>query len=334
MFVIPLFLLAASLSINRATISRTKSSERTRISDVASDRARWAEIRGWMLLVGAGLCIALVAMLSGSVHAGVALEARKLPMKFTWVDCQPNCRGWVSAAGIVTADSPTEFDEFARGRQLGGATIVLDSSGGSVNASIALGLRFRELGALTTVGISVQTNTTQSAPANRAPVAYCESMCVFLLLSGKTRYVPETAHVRVHQIWLGDRANDAKAATYSADDLMIVERDIGRLAKYTFDMGGTGDLLSLSLNVPPWQDLHELSREELRLTNLVTTDMVAQPGGPNAAVVELSPKPVQGRFVSSAVATETTPEPTKSAKSAGIRDNNAEFGAHKRIVRN
>ena len=142
-----------------------------------------------------------------------------------------------------------------------------------------------------------------------APVAYCESMCVFLLLSGKTRYVPETAHVRVHQIWLGDRANDAKAATYSADDLMIVERDIGRLAKYTFDMGGAGDLLSLSLNVPPWEDLHELSREELRLTNLVTTDMVAQPGSPNA-------EPVQDRFVSSAVATETNPEPAISTKSA------------------
>src|SRR5882672_5511396 len=246
------------------------SAQRAR-SDVASDRARWAEIRGWMLLVGAGLCIALVAMLSGSVHAGVALEARKLPMKFTWVDCQPNCRGWVNAAGIVTADSPREFDEFARGRQLGGATIVLDSSGGSVNASIALGLRFRELGALTTVGISIQTNTTQSAPANIAPVAYCESMCVFLLLSGTTRYVPDTAHVRVHQIWLGDRANDAKAATYSADDLMIVERDIGRLAKYTFDMGGTGDLLLLSLNVPPWEDLHGPSREELGPTNLHPT---------------------------------------------------------------
>ena len=61
---------------------------------------------------------------------------------------------------------------------------------------------------------------------------------------------------------------------------MIVQRDIGRLAKYTFDMGGAGDLLSLSLNVPPWEDLHELFREELRLTNLVTTDMVAQPGRP------------------------------------------------------
>jgi len=314
MFVIPVFLLAVSLSISLAKISRTKSSERARSSDRAFDRARWADIRGWMLLVGAGLCIALVAMLSGSVHAGAALEARKLPMKFTWVDCQPNCRGWVSAAGIVTADTPRDFDEFARGRQLGGATIVLDSSGGSVNASIALGRRFRELGALTTVGISVQTRTAQSAPANMAPVAYCESMCVFLLLSGKTRYVPDTAHVRVHQIWLGDRANDAKAATYSADDLMVVERDIGRLAKYTFDMGGAGDLLSLSLNVPPWEDLHELSREELRLTNLVTTDMVAQAGSPNAAMVELTPKPVQGRLVSSTVV--TSPESAKPVKSA------------------
>src|SRR5439155_841017 len=80
---------------------------------------------------------------------------------------------------------------------------------------------------------------------------------------------------RVHQIWMGDRADDAKAASYSAQDMMIVERDIGRLAKYTFDMGGTGDLLSLALSVPPWEDLHQLSRAELRLSNLVTTDLVA-----------------------------------------------------------
>jgi hypothetical protein len=272
-----------------------------------------------MPLSAAALCIVLpglVAMLGSSAQAGGALEERELPMKFSWVACQPNCRGWVSAVGIVTADSPRDFDEFARGRQLGGATIVLDSSGGSVNDSIALGRRWRNLGALTTVGISVQTNTAQAAPASMSPAAYCESMCVFLLLSGKTRYVPETAHVRVHQIWLGDRVDDAKVATYSADDLMIVERDIGRLAKYTFDMGGAGDLLSLSLNVPPWEDLHELSREELRLTNLVTTDMVAQPAGPNAAVVELTPRPVQDRFVSSTGATETNPEPTKSTKTA------------------
>src|SRR6266852_3205519 len=191
MLVRGVFLFAVSLSINLATISRAETSVCTRISDLASARARWAEIRGWMLLVGAALCIALVAMLSGSAHAGVALEERKLPMKFSWVACQPNCRGWVSAVGIVTSDSPKDFDDFAREHKLDGATVVLDSSGGSVNDSIALGRRFRSLDMLTTVGISVQNHTAQGDHASVQGEGYCESMCVFLLLSGKTRYVPE-----------------------------------------------------------------------------------------------------------------------------------------------
>ncbi|WP_426418935.1 hypothetical protein [Bradyrhizobium genosp. A] len=249
-------------------------------------------------------------MLAGSAHAGGALEERKLPMKFSWVECQPGCLGWVSAVGIVMEDSLRDFDEFARDRQLGGATIVLDSSGGSVNGSIALGRRFRELGMLTTVGVSVLAHSARGERASVSPEAYCESMCVFL------RYVPEQAHVRVHQIWMGDRADDAQSATYSANDLTIVERDIGRLAKYTFDMGGAGDLLSLSLNVPPWEDLHELSREELRLTNVVTKDMIAQPSGSQAAAVELTPETAQSRFLSSALATETNPGAAKSAKTA------------------
>ena len=222
-------------------------------------------MRGWALVSAAALFTALPAAVAapGSAHAGTTLEQRKLPMRFSWVACEPNCRGWVSAVGIVTADSPGDFDEFARGRDLGGATIVLDSSGGSVNDSIALGRRWRALGALTTVGITVETHTARGDRASVVPEAYCELMCVFLLLSGKTRYVPEAAHVRVHQIWMGDRADDAKAASYTAQDMMIVERDIGRLAKYTFDMGGAGDLLSLALNVPPWEDLHELSRRRI-----------------------------------------------------------------------
>src|SRR2546423_8268705 len=223
-------------------------------------------------------------------------------MHFKWNGCQPDCRGWVSAVGIVTSDSPREFEEFARDRQLAGATIVLDSSGGSVNDSISLGRKFRSLGAMTTVGATVRTQTAEGERASVAPEAYCESMWVFLVLSGKTRYVPPVAHVRVHQIWMGDRADDAKAASYTAQDLMIVERDIGRLAKFTFDMGGTGDLLSLALSVPPWEDLHELSHGELRLTNLATTDAVTDvlPHDPSSTpVAELKSKPTQDRFVSS-----------------------------------
>src|SRR6202140_2288519 len=126
-----------------------------RIIDLASVCARWVATRGWMLLGAAALCIAspgLMPVPGGPAHAGIGLEERKLPMKFGWVACQPNCRGWVSAVGIVTADTPKEFDDFAHGRELAGATVVLDSSGGSVNDSIALGRHFRELGMLTTVG--------------------------------------------------------------------------------------------------------------------------------------------------------------------------------------
>jgi hypothetical protein len=284
---------------------------------------RSLRLRGLALLGAAALCITLPGILAAPgdlAHAGGSLEERKLPMRFSWVACQPNCHGWISAVGIVTSDSPRDFDDFARGRELGSATIVLDSSGGSVNDSIALGRRFRNLGLMTTVGTSIQTRTAQGDRASIAPEAYCESMCVFLLLSGKTRYVPEAAHVRVHQIWMGDRADDAKAASYTAEDLMIVERDIGRLAKYTFDMGGAGDLLALSLNVPPWEDLHELSREELRLTNLVTTDMVAevlpQPGGSVMPTAAWTAKPVQDRFVSSATNDEPVAPAVKSTKTA------------------
>jgi hypothetical protein len=203
-------------------------------------------------------------------------------------------------------------------------TVVLDSGGGSVNDAIAVGRRWRELGLLTTVGTSVVVKTDEGPRAAVLPDASCESMCAFMLLSGKARYVPDGAHIRVHQIWMGDRADNARAASYSADDMTIVERDIGRLAKYTFDMGGSGDLLDLALSIPPWEKLHEMSAAELRATNLVTTDRVTDvlPGGgttdvPVAGVVA---KPVQDRFPagikSAAAAGAVVGNQTKTAEAA------------------
>jgi hypothetical protein len=287
---------------------------------------RSSGFRGWLLCGTTALCVALPGLFAPA-HAGSELEERKMPMRFTWVTCRPHCQdsvkspanganGWIEAVGIVTADTPKDFDAFAEDRNLAGATVVLDSSGGSVNDAIALGRRWRDIGLMTTVGAGVATHTASGDRASVEPTAYCESMCVFLLLSGKVRYVPEGAHVRVHQIWMGDRADDARAASYSAQDMMIVERDIGRLAKFTFDMGGTGDLLSLALNVPPWEDLHELSPSELRLTNLVTTDVIADvlPRQDGAAVAQ-NPKSTQDRFVNSAD-DDKIRSPAKSTKTA------------------
>ena len=267
-----------------------------------------------------------MAAVGAPAHAGAVMEERKMPMRFTWIACEPNCRGWIGAVGVVTGDTVKDFDEFARTRDLTGATVVLDSSGGSVNDAIRMGRRWRKMGLLTTVGTTIELQTPSGLKPAVAPQAWCESMCVFLLLAGKTRFVPAEAHVRVHQIWMGDRADDPRAASYTAQDLMIVERDIGRLAKYTFDMGGTGDLLSLSLNVPPWEDLHELSAEELLTTNLVTTHDIAAvlpPGKPAVPMASLTPKVLQDRFVSpvddskvpvASIEPVATPKPTKTAE--------------------
>lgn len=260
----------------------------------------------WARICAAAICLLLPgsAMPGTKAHATSKSDDRKAPMNFTWHApsagaCREDCRGWIAAVGVITAETPSKFEEFATGRDLKGATVVLDSSGGSVLDAIALGRRWRDLKLRTTVGSVVERAAANGIARDIAPGAYCESMCVFLLLSGKTRYVPDGAHVRVHQIWMGDRADDAKAASYSAQDLMIVERDIGRLAKYTFDMGGSGELLSLALSVPPWEPLHELSAAELRATNLVTLDAVADAAGDVTGSVTV--KPIQDRFTSEAV---------------------------------
>ncbi len=226
-------------------------------------------------------------------------------MHFTWYLCEPNCGRWIGAVGSVTEDTLKSFNEFAGSRDLGGVTIVLDSSGGSVNDAIALGTKWRQIGLRTTVG----SVTAMGGRLDVAPQAWCESMCVFLLLSGNVRYVPQEAHVRVHQIWMGNRTENPQVGTYNAQDMMIVERDIGRLAKYTFDMGGTGELLSLSLEVPSWEVLRELSSQELHLTGLVTTNAIADvlPGAGAAAPAEalLKPKSARDRLVSNTHGAET-----------------------------
>src|SRR5262249_50046899 len=59
--------------------------------------------------------------------------------------CGSNCRLLISASGMITAETPRDFENFARGRDLRGATIVLDSKGGSVLGAIALGRAIRSL---------------------------------------------------------------------------------------------------------------------------------------------------------------------------------------------
>ena len=209
--------------------------------------------------------------------ASAQVAERTLPMRFELrlqgppETCGAECKLWVSASGAITADTPGDFIAFAKVRDLTGATVVLDSEGGSVLGAIAFGREIRRLNLDTTVGRIVDVPGGQERPRGRfVPHADCESMCAFVLLGGVRRSVPPEAHVRVHQIWLGSRREDPTAAIYSAEDIALVQHDIGKLAQYTIDMGALIDLLDLSLRIPPWEPMHALTSDETRSTKLVT----------------------------------------------------------------
>lgn len=202
--------------------------------------------------------------------------SRSAPMQFSLrqdaANCGTKCKTWVSATGMIRAETARDFEAFAAKNNVRGLTIVLNSEGGSVHGAIALGRAIRKYDMTTTVGRTVEAKGDPRV-ASVVPRADCESMCAFVLLAGSKRIVPPEARVRVHQIWLGDRRDDAAAASYSAEDLVLVQRDIGKLAQYTIEMGGSVELLELSLRIPPWEPMRLLSREEMRRMNLDNSDV-------------------------------------------------------------
>jgi hypothetical protein len=205
---------------------------------------------------------------AGTLESAARLRAQ--PMQFTRQQqgpveaCGANCRVLVFASGMITADTPRRFEAFAREHDLAGATMVFDSDGGSVRGALGLGRAIRKLRLDTTVGRKLDRGAAGVAVAP----ASCESMCAFVLLGGLYREVPAKSRVLVHQIWLGDRRDDAVAATYSAEDLVLVQRDIGNIVRYTADMGGGAELIELALRIPPWEPMRALSRDEMRRSGL------------------------------------------------------------------
>jgi hypothetical protein len=179
---------------------------------------------------------------------------------------------------MITADTARQFTSFVRDNSLQpgalqagkpGATVVLESDGGSVLGALDLGRAIRRFGFATTVGHVVERRVTPLMKYGETITrADCQSMCTFVLLGGIQRHVPPDARVLVHQIWLGDRREDAVASTYTAEDLVVVQRDIGSILRYTIEMGGDPELIELSLKAPPWEPMRALTRDEIRRTKL------------------------------------------------------------------
>jgi hypothetical protein len=230
----------------------------------------------------------LIAILGSAWSCCLALAADPLPMQYeagppsmrfeTHMEgpaerCGKTCRTWISAVGFITEQTAIDFETFAKGNNVQGATLALDSEGGSVLVALALGRAIRRFDMTTTVGKTIALPSNGGvARAKLYPDGACQSMCAFLLLGGTRRYVPPEAHVLVHMIWPRDKSSRAQDENYTADELGVVQHDIGSIARYTVEMGGTIELLETALRVPPWKPLYQLAADEVRSMRLTTMD--------------------------------------------------------------
>jgi hypothetical protein len=224
-------------------------------------------------------------------------DSKPSSMRFEWrIEgpaelCGQFCRVWISAAGVVTDSTARDFEAFAKTKDVRGATMVLDSEGGSVLSAMALGRSIRRFDMTTTVGKTTTLTLTDGGVARAAlsPKAQCESMCAFILLGGSRRYVPPEARVMVHQIWLGSKSKKALESSYSAEELGLVQRDIGSLARYTVEMGGGIELIEAALLVPPGEPMYSLTRDEISRMRLTTLDRLFSEEIPTASVPPAKP---------------------------------------------
>jgi hypothetical protein len=211
-------------------------------------------------------------------------------------DCRDRCRVWIAATGRISETSAADFEAFVRDLDLKGATVALDSGGGVVDGGLALGRAFRRLGLATTVGrvVRLAPGPNGERRATLSPRATCASMCVFALLGGVRRHVPNEARVLVHQIWPSRQRDDALAATYSAGNMMRIQRELGVIARYTAEMGADIELFELAMRIPPWEALRPLTTEELRrmrVHNGEVTRSAGAGGAPAAPAPAALPAP-------------------------------------------
>jgi hypothetical protein len=247
------------------------------------------------------------------------------PMRFEWVlegppeACGDKCREWIAAVGRITADTPRDFEAFARTRDLRGATLVLDSSGGTMSG-LALGRAIRRLGISTSVGKTLTLPASEDGQkrATLSAKASCSSMCAFVLLGGARRHVPSEARVLVHQIWPSAKRDDSTAANYSALDLVRVQRELGNMARYTLDMGANIELFEIAMRIPPWEALRPLSQSDLLRLGISNSDNsfapnpIGPPSASIAAAVALAPPPVVSAAVPAAA------EPVQAARPSEV----------------
>jgi hypothetical protein len=222
-------------------------------------------------------------------------------------NCGTTCPEWIAAQGRIDPTTPVRFRKVLSKLGSRKLPILIDSPGGSVDESLAIGRMIRAKGLAIAV---TKTELVTCAPADtacrkleaggirlghaRPMLSKCASSCAFLLAGGARRHVGTGAFVGVHQITsfqtrvkvlrtyrLETRREwgvpvetvktlvSEKRLSQSTRQTETKETDYIKIAKYFTEMGVGPDVMRV-LRATPATQVYWLSRTELQATALAT----------------------------------------------------------------
>ena len=191
--------------------------------------------------------------------------ADQAPMTFRSVnfdsnDCGANCPQVVVADGVIEAETPQAFVDFAKEAsqsQRLRSVIFMNSPGGNVVASMELGAAFRRLRAAVVVA------GFASVGVRSGPVAgQCFSACVYALMGAVQRVAPPESRLGLHRMSLGAPGENGGG--------LADKRLVAILARYAAQMGVNPALVWHAESQTPGA-LHILSAAEISRWRLAST---------------------------------------------------------------
>ena len=166
-------------------------------------------------------CIAGLALASGLIAPSAAAKEPPKPepsMSFQLVrsaepGCEPDCPEWIAAQGKIDEGTLGRFKKMLAKLGARKVPILIDSTGGAVDGSLAIGRLVRAKGLDVVVTKTVLQPCQRDDEACRklkakgvalglpeARISKCASACAFVLAGGNRRHVGNWTLVGVHQL--------------------------------------------------------------------------------------------------------------------------------------
>ena len=225
--------------------------------------------RHWVFRLAAFLLPCLAGILAASTpgRAG-SIEFRVVTLHGS--KCGQACPQVIAAEGDIDETASDRFKAFVREKVYSPQNlrdkrlrplVFIHSPGGQVVSALKLGLDMRLFG--TAVVVARVLEGASDYPAGQFVPARCMSACVFVLMGGKKRVVPEQSLVGIHRMFREEFGPDPSGERNRKRDRLFASGSmVDVVSRYTSAMGISRQLITEAEKVSP-ENIHIVTGDEL-----------------------------------------------------------------------